>query len=161
MCARHTSGLDALISGSAFDGDFYSNELMARHTSYRIGGPARYYLLCNSVQTLSSIIRTCDEENIPWIIVGRGSNLLVADEGFPGAVITLGRDFKVCQVDETAKVFCVGAGVALQTVVQEAFRKSYAGLEFAVGTPGTIGGALRMNAGSRDTWIGEVVNTVP
>ncbi len=160
MCSRHSSGLEARIAEASFDGDFFPNELMARHTSYRIGGPARYYLIVHSVQTLSSVIRACEEEEIPWVVVGRGSNLLVADEGFPGAIIVLGRDFKVCRLDEEAGLFCVGAGVALQTVVQEAFRKAYAGLEFAVGTPGSVGGALRMNAGTKDTWLGSRVEKV-
>ncbi len=157
MSARHASALEAFLTDKAFDGDFYPNEMMGRHTSYQIGGPARYYLIVNSVPALTSVIRICAEEGIPWVVVGRGTNLLVADEGYAGAVIVLGRDFKVCRFDEEAKVFCVGAGVPLASVVQEAFRRAYAGLEFAVGTPGTVGGALRMNAGTRDTWLGSRV----
>ena len=84
----------------------------------------------------------------------------MADEGFPGVVVTLGRDFRTCRYDEGSQRFCVGAGVPLSSVVQEAFRRSLAGLEFAVGTPGTVGGALRMNAGSRDEWIGARVASV-
>ena len=75
-------------------------------------------------------------------------------------VVTLGRDFRTCRFDEEAGRFCVGAGVPLSSVAQEAFRRSLAGLEFAVGTPGTVGGALRMNAGSRDESIGARVASV-
>ena len=157
MSARHASAPEALLTDEAFDGDFYPNEMMGKHTSYQIGGPARFFVIANSVPALTSVIRCCADECIPWTIVGRGSNLLVADAGYPGAVIVLGRDFKVCRFDEEAKVFCVGAGVALAAVVQDAFRRAYAGLEFAVGTPGTIGGALRMNAGTRNTWLGSRV----
>ena len=160
MAARHATGLEALLASDSFDGDFFPNELMARHTSYQIGGPAKYYIIANSVSALTSVARTCDEEGIPWVVVGRGSNLLVADAGFPGAVVVLGRDFKVCRFDEEGNVFCVGAGVALSSVVQEAFRNAYAGMEFAVGTPGTVGGALRMNAGTRDSWLGSRVTSV-
>ena len=160
MCARHASELDLLLADEGFDGDFFANEPMARHTSYRIGGPARAFIVADSVSALTSVIRTCVSAQVPWVVVGRGSNLLVADEGYPGAVIVLGRDFKVCRFDEEAKVFCAGAGVALSAVVQESFRRALSGLEFAVGTPGTIGGALRMNAGTRDAWLGSRVVSV-
>lgn len=143
-----------------FDGDVYPSEPMARHTMYRIGGPARFYVQVASVGALARLVEVCERTGVPWTVVGRGSNLLVADEGFPGVVVTLGRDFRTCCYDEGSQRFCVGAGVPLSSVVQEAFRRSLAGLEFAVGTPGTVGGALRMNAGSRDEWIGARVASV-
>ena len=127
---------------------------------YRIGGPARFYVQVASIGSLTRLVEACERTDVPWVVVGRGSNLLVADEGFPGVVIALGRDFRTCRFDEDTQRFCVGAGVPLSSVVQEAFRRSLAGLEFAVGTPGTVGGALRMNAGSRDEWIGERVVSV-
>ncbi len=143
-----------------FDGDVYPSEPMARHTMYRIGGPARFYVQVASVGALARLVEVCERTGVPWTVVGRGSNLLVADEGFPGVVVTLGRDFRTCRYDEGSQRFCVGAGVPLSSVVQEAFRRSLAGLEFAVGTPGTVGGAVRMNAGSRDEWIGARVASV-
>ncbi len=160
MTARHTSELEALLVDAKFDGDVYPNEPMARHTMYRIGGPARFYVQVASVGALMRLVEVCERTNVPWIVVGRGSNLLVSDEGYSGVVIKLGRDFRTCRLDEAANRFCIGAGVPLSSVVQEAFRHSLAGLEFAVGTPGTVGGALRMNAGSREEWIGERVMSV-
>lgn len=160
MTARHTSKLEALLVDERFEGDVYPAELMARHTMYRIGGPARFYVQVASLGALMQLVEVCEQTAVPWVVVGRGSNLLVADEGFPGVVIVLGRDFRTCRFDEATKRFCLGAGVPLSSVVQEAFRHSLAGLEFAVGTPGTIGGALRMNAGSRDEWIGGRVVSV-
>lgn len=160
MTARHTSALEALLVDDAFEGDVYPSEPMARHTMYRIGGPARFYVQTASVGALKRLVEVCEASSMPWVVIGRGSNLLVADEGFPGVVITLGRDFRTCRYDEDTHCFCVGAGVPLSTVVQEAFRRSLAGLEFAVGTPGTVGGALRMNAGSREEWIGSRVVSV-
>ena len=160
MTPRHASSLEALLLNSAFDGDVYSNEPLARHTTYRIGGPAKYFVQVGSLGALKSIVSACEESDTSWIIMGRGSNLLVSDQGFCGVAITLGRDFRTCRYDEDEHRFYVGAGVALSTVVQEAFHRSLAGLEFAVGTPGTVGGALRMNAGSRDSWIGERVVSV-
>ena len=160
VSARHTSELEALLVDDRFDGDVYPSEPMARHTMYRIGGPARFYVQVASVGALARLVEVCERTGVPWTVVGRGSNLLVADEGFPGVVVTLGRDFRTCRYDEDSQRFCVGAGVPLSSVVQEAFRRSLAGLEFAVGTPGTVGGAVRMNAGSRDEWIGARVASV-
>ncbi|MBQ3106158.1 MAG: UDP-N-acetylmuramate dehydrogenase [Eggerthellaceae bacterium] len=160
MTARHASPLQALLVDDRFDGDVYPNEPMSRRTTYRVGGPARFYVQVGSVGALTRLVETCDEAGEQWAVVGRGSNLLVADEGFPGVVIALGRDFRTCRFDEAEHRFSVGAGVLLSSVVQEAFHRSLAGLEFAVGTPGTVGGAVRMNAGSRREWLGERVVSV-
>ena len=111
MTARHTSPLEALLVDDAFDGDVYPSEPMARHTMYRIGGPARFYVQVASVGALKRLVTVCEESRVPWVAIGRGSNLLVADEGYPGVVITLGRDFRICRYDEDAHSFCVGAGV--------------------------------------------------
>lgn len=160
MTARHTSALQALLVDASFDGDVYPNEPLSRHTSYRIGGPARFHVRVSSISALSQLVRVCEEQGVPWYVLGKGSNVLVADEGFAGVTISLGRDFKACRFDEERSVFVVGAGVALSALVQETFKRGLAGLEFAVGTPGTVGGALLMNAGSRDEWIGSRVLSV-
>ncbi len=160
MTARHTSPLEALFVDESFEADVYPNEPMARHTMYRIGGPARFLIQVGTVGSLRHLVDTCEQSDLDWVAIGRGSNLLVADEGYSGVVITLGHDFRVCRFDEDKNRFIVGAGVPLSSVVQEAFHRSLAGLEFAVGTPGTIGGALRMNAGTRDEWIGARVVSV-
>lgn len=160
MTAQHASALGALLVDDRFDGEVYPNEPMSRHTTYRIGGPARYLVRVDSVGALRHVVERALECSVPWVVVGRGSNLLVADEGWDGVVITLGRDFRKLRYDDEQARFLVGAGVPLTSVVQEAFKRSLAGLEFAVGTPGTIGGALRMNAGSRDEWLGSRVVAV-
>lgn len=160
MAARHASPLQSLLVDERFDGDIYAHEPMSRHTTYRLGGPARFFVRVGSIGSLTRLINVCESERIPWVVTGRGSNLLVADEGFPGVVIMLGRDFRTLRFDEDGSRFIAGAGVLLSSVVQEAFKRSLAGFEFAVGTPGTVGGALRMNAGSRDEWIGSRVASV-
>ncbi len=160
MAARHASPLQSLLVDERFDGDIYAHEPLARHTTYRIGGPARFYVRVSSIGALLHLVRVCEQEGIPWIVIGKGSNLLVSDEGFAGVAISLGRDFRSFRVDEERNRIIAGAGVLLSAVVQEAFRRSLAGLEFAVGTPGTVGGALRMNAGARDEWIGAHVASV-
>lgn len=156
--ARHASPLQSLLVDDRFDGDVYPNEPMSRHTSYRIGGPARFFVRANSVGALTSLIEVCASQGVPWLMVGRGSNVLVADEGFPGVVVALGRDFRAMRFEGDR--FIVGAGAPLSSVVQDAFKRNLGGFEFAVGTPGTVGGALRMNAGTRDEWIGSRIITV-
>lgn len=156
--ARHASPLQSLLVDDRFDGDVYPNEPMSRHTTYRIGGPARFFVRANSIGALTGLIDVCAATNVPWVVVGRGSNVLVSDEGFCGVAVALGRDFRSMRFEDGR--FFVGAGATLSSVVQDAFKRNLGGFEFAVGTPGTVGGALRMNAGARDEWIGERVATV-
>ena len=133
-------------------------EPLARHTTYRIGGPAALFVECATVADLSTATAILAAENIEWTVLGKGSNVLASDEGYTGAVIVLGRDFKRHSVD--GDHLRTGAGVILAAVVQDAFKLGLSGLEFAVGVPGTVGGALAMNAGSRDEWIGSIVESV-
>ncbi|MBN2848909.1 MAG: UDP-N-acetylmuramate dehydrogenase [Coriobacteriia bacterium] len=133
-------------------------EPMARHTTFRIGGPADLFVSCDTFADLSEALRVLDEEGVEWMTVGKGSNLLVDDQGYRGAVVELGREFKMHRVDGTRVK--AGAGCILAYVVGDAFSRGLAGMEFAVGVPGTLGGALAMNAGSRDAWIGDVTESV-
>lgn len=160
MTPRHAAPFQKLLLDDEFEGDIHSNEPMARHTTYHIGGPARYFVTADTLGALRHSVQAAAEEGLQWCVVGRGSNLLVSDEGYDGVIARLGRDFRNFRVDGEAGCICAGAGIALSAVVQEAFRRSLAGLEFAVGTPGTIGGALRMNAGTRDEWIGSAVRSI-
>lgn len=134
------------------------DEALARHTSYRIGGPAALFVECATLGDLGRALSVCTEEGVEWTVLGKGSNVLAADSGYEGAVVVLGKDFKRWELQGLH--LTAGAGVALAVVVQAAFRAGLTGLEFAVGVPGTLGGALAMNAGSRDSWIGEIVESV-
>jgi UDP-N-acetylmuramate dehydrogenase len=133
-------------------------EPMGRHTTYRIGGPAALYIVCDSVADLSRVLEVLAEEQMEWTVLGKGSNVLVSDAGYDGAVLVLGKEFKRHRTEETQ--VRSGAGVILAALVQDAYSRGLSGLEFAVGIPGTVGGALAMNAGSRDEWIGAVVESV-
>lgn len=155
----HARTIEKVLAAPSFAGEVLENEPMAAHTTYRIGGPARWFVRADSLSALTSVLDTCAQQRVSWAIVGRGSNLLVSDDGFNGVVVTLGRDFRTFRIDDGARVMA-GAGVLLSAVVQEAFKRSLAGLEFAVGTPGNLGGALRMNAGSADEYIGSRVASV-
>ena len=147
------------LSGAA-DTDLIENERLARHTSYRIGGRAALFLVCHSYHALRRAVELLDAEQVPWVIIGKGSNLLVADEGYDGAVITLGREFQRTVLGEDGLTVTVGAGVILARLVNDALSRALAGLEFAVGIPGTVGGAVSMNAGTRTEWIGSLVQDV-
>lgn len=151
--SRARQRLAARISG-----EVRADEPMSRHTTYRIGGPADLFVV---VETLADITRTTEvlaEEEVPYAILGKGSNLLVADAGYRGAIVVLGREFRRHDID--GEHLKAGAGVVLASLVQEAFRKGLAGMAFAVGIPGTFGGALAMNAGARGDWIGSLVESV-
>lgn len=158
--------LDGAISGSVV-----CDEPMSRHTTYRIGGPAALYITCDTVSDLSLTTEVLAEEGVPWAVVGKGSNLLVADAGYKGAVITLGREFsridfggyeELGEHDPKPSDVIVTAGAAciLSRLVTKAFGLGLAGLGFAVGTPGSVGGAVRMNAGTATEWFGSAVESV-
>ncbi len=160
MGAKHASPLQALLVDDSFDGEVFAREPMSKHTSYRIGGPARFFARVDSIGALADLVEACASCGAPYFVLGRGTNLLVSDDGFEGVVVTLGRDFRGFSCDREAAVIVSGASVLLSSIVQEALRQSLTGLEFAVGTPGSVGGAVRMNAGSKDEWLGSVVKTV-
>ena len=146
--------------GADFRGKVRYDEPMAQHTTYRIGGPARWFVTVESLDALSRTLRECVRVGVPWTVVGQGSNLLVADEGYDGAVVVLSGEFKQWSFDEETSRFSAGAALSLARIVQEAYHRGVSGLEFAVGTPGSLGGALRMNAGNRTEWIGSRVVSV-
>ncbi len=147
------------LSGAA-DTDLIEHESLARHTSYRIGGKADLFLVCHSYHALRRALDVLTEEDVPWVIIGKGSNLLVADEGYRGAVVTLGREFSRMICADDGVTLTVGAGVILARLVNEALSRGLTGLEFAVGIPGTVGGAVSMNAGTRTEWMGSVIEDV-
>jgi UDP-N-acetylenolpyruvoylglucosamine reductase len=134
------------------------NEPMARRTTLRVGGPADIYVEPCSESDLAILIRWCAEKSVPWFMLGRGSNLLVRDGGIRGVVVCLGTAFGQVAV-EGEKLIC-GAGARLKTVSNVAKEHCLAGLEFLEGIPGTVGGALRMNAGAMGSWIFDVVERV-
>lgn len=143
---------------SSLTGSVRRNEPLARHTTFRIGGPAALFIECDTTADLAAGVSICREESVDWTVLGKGSNILASDVGYEGAVLTLGREFKRHHAEDG--IISAGSGVILAALVQDAFRLGFTGLEFAVGIPGTLGGALAMNAGSKDAWIGSVVESV-
>ncbi len=122
------------------------NEPMNRHTTFRIGGPADYFLLPSSSEEVKGILEICREESLQYFILGNGSNLLVSDEGYRGVIIQLYRNYGGLTVEGTE--IRAGAGVLLSQIAAAARNESLTGFEFAGGIPGTLGGAVVMNAGA-------------
>ena len=124
----------------------FINEPMSRHTTFRIGGPADYFLIPHSEEETVQLVESLKEFDIPYFLMGNGSNLLVSDRGFRGAVIRFGREFGTIRV----KGECIEAeaGALLSQIAAAAAEHSLTGMEFAAGIPGTLGGACMMNAGA-------------
>ena len=122
-------------------------EPMAKHTTFQIGGEADLYLSVKSKDALKKILKTAKEQSIPIFLLGKGSNLLVSDQGIRGAVIKLEGEFSEVHLLEGNKIQC-GAGATLAKLCTFALNNSLSGLEFAWGIPGSVGGAAFMNAGA-------------
>lgn len=144
------------LSG-AVDADVLRDEKLSRRTSYRIGGPARMLILVHSYAALGKVVDVLAAEQVDWVILGKGSNVLASDAGYEGAVIILDDEFARVSIDADEGVICAGAGALLSKVVADAAKAELTGLEFCVGIPGTVGGAVSMDAGTRDEWIGQRV----
>lgn len=123
------------------------NELMSRHTTFKIGGPARWFLLPQDHDQAGAILRLCHSRGVIPFLLGNGSNLLVSDEGFDGAVLsTAAMDCFVSAQGETT--LYADSGVSLPRLAAFAADQGLSGLEFAAGIPGSVGGGVRMNAGA-------------
>lgn len=122
------------------------DEPMKRHTTFRIGGPADFFLLPSTVDEVRGILEICREEELPYFILGNGSNLLVSDKGYRGVIIQLYRNFSNISVEENE--ICASSGALLSQIAAAARNASLTGFEFAGGIPGTLGGAVFMNAGA-------------
>ena len=121
-------------------------EPMKNHTTFRIGGPADALALPKTPEEVAEVVRFCHEHAQPYYVLGNGSNLLVSDEGYRGLVLQLYRNFNDIQVN--GETITVQSGAMLAAVARTAYQTGLTGLEFASGIPGTIGGAVVMNAGA-------------
>ena len=122
------------------------DEPMRKHTTFRIGGPADYFVTPESKEEIREIIALCKKENVPYYIVGNGSNLLVGDKGYRGVILQIFK--KMNQIQVEGEKITAQAGALLSKVAAAAYEASLTGFEFAAGIPGTLGGAVRMNAGA-------------
>jgi len=132
------------------------NISLAKYTTFGVGGNADYFCLVQSKDDLKSLVKWCEEENSPFLIIGNGSNLLIRDEGFRGLAIKLGDCFK--EVSCLNETITAGAAVSLPALLKEAKNCSLGGLEPLAGIPGTVGGAIITNAGTSYGKMEDVVS---
>ena len=130
-----------------------AKESMAKHTSFQVGGPADYYITVASAKELKQGLQCCKEYQVDAVVLGNGSNVLVSDKGFHGVVFQLGKDFSKFVVEDTT--VRVQAGMLLGQLGKVLLEQELTGFEFASGIPGTVGGAVYMNAGA---YGGEIKN---
>lgn len=134
------------------------NEPLMNHTSLKIGGPADIFCIPNDIEELMKIISISQEFNIPFWVIGNGTNLLVLDKGVRGVVIKLGKGFK--KIDFFDKIVKVGAGATLLCLGRIALNRGLRGLEFACNIPGTLGGAIINNASFNGNCVADIVQSV-
>ena len=133
-------------------------EPLAKHTHFGIGGEATAYIEISTVSELAALARFHKQWDVPVAIIGRGSNLLVSDTGFKGISVRLVGELAKLEAD--GKVVSVGAGLSLPALSKTMSRSGLSGVEFALGIPGSVGGALIMNAGAWGSSFGDVVTDV-
>ena len=136
----------------------FTGEAMSRHTTFKIGGPADYFLMPDKGTDVGRIEKICKESGIPYFILGNGSNLLVGDGGYRGAVIQIYKNMSSVTVEGTEII--AQAGALLSSVAAAAKNASLTGFEFAGGIPGTMGGAVVMNAGAYGGEVKDVLTEV-
>ncbi|MCJ7646930.1 UDP-N-acetylmuramate dehydrogenase [bacterium] len=134
------------------------DEPLSRHTSFRIGGPARYFLELRNIEELTDVIEFSQREKLDFFILGEGTNVLFSDEGFNGFVIRLKGKFEKFSIE--GEEVTAGAGVKLNNLVEKLAKRGLAGSEFAAGIPGSVGGAIVSNSGTRMGWIGDITKEI-
>lgn len=139
-------------------GGFKEKEMMSKHTTLCLGGPADYFVEAKNEKELILVIEAANKSKIPFYVIGGGSNLLFEDKGFNGLVIKLTDEFLKTEVID-GYVIC-GSGVLLSEVVKKSIEFSLSGLEYFIAIPGTVGGAVCGNAGLKEIWIDSVIDTV-
>lgn len=134
------------------------DEPMKKHTTFRIGGPADYFIMPSNEKELAEAVRVCRKFLIPIYIVGNGSNLLVSDQGYEGVIIQIYKQMN--RVEITENEIHAQAGALLSMIANRAMEAELTGFEFAAGIPGTLGGACVMNAGAYGGEMKDVLETV-
>ncbi|MDY5484945.1 MAG: UDP-N-acetylmuramate dehydrogenase [Clostridium sp.] len=155
---------DRLCAAAGGAGRGKKEEEMKKHTTFRVGGPARYFVSPAGEEALAAVLRLCRKEGMPYYILGNGSNLLVSDQGYDGVMILMGDGFlkleKKLFGDRDDVIYTVGAGLLLSRIAKEALEDSLTGFEFAAGIPGTLGGAVVMNAGAYGGEMKDIIRSV-
>ncbi len=146
------------MSLSSMEKKILRNVSMAEYTSWRVGGPAHFFKVAKTASDLNNCLLFANKKSIPLFIIGAGTNLLVSDRGYDGFVVKLDGEFNQATVGND--IIEAGSAARLSEVARLAQENSLSGLEFALGIPGTIGGALAINAGAFGSSIGDLVESV-
>jgi UDP-N-acetylmuramate dehydrogenase len=159
-----THELDRALRAAHLDGEVRANEPLAQHTTLKVGGRAAAFVRVESTDALLAVAEVCRELAVPWLIMGRGSNMLVADEGWHGVAVMLGRGFRGAALARShgselgAAVEVVAGGAEPMPILANTVAGwDLAGLTFGVAIPGTLGGAVRMNAGAHGGQMRDVL----
>lgn len=134
------------------------DELMSRHTTFRVGGPADFFVTPKAKEEVRDVIRICKEAGMPYYIIGNGSNLLVPDAGYRGVIVQIYKEMNEVKVE--GNLVKAQAGALLSGIAAKALGAELSGFEFASGIPGTIGGACVMNAGAYGGEMKDVLESV-
>jgi len=152
---RAARGLDKRVQGVV-----KFNEKLKYHTSLRVGGEARYFVRPETVEDVKESLAFAAEEGLPWVAMGNGTNILFPDEGYDGVVLQIGPGMRGKGLDEAEGTLRVRAGESLGSIVHFLHSYGLGDLDFLIGIPGTVGGALAMNAGIPEGTISELVERV-
>ena len=136
----------------------YVDEPMSRHTTFRVGGPADFFVTPKAKEEVRDVIRICKEAGMPYYIIGNGSNLLVSDAGYRGVIVQIYKEMNEVKVE--GDLVKAQAGALLSGIAAKALGAELSGFEFASGIPGTIGGACVMNAGAYGGEMKDVLESV-
>ncbi len=153
-----TEFLKDLIQAAGGPEQVLTQEPMKKHTTFRTGGPTAYYVSPSGETELAAVVSLCRRQQMPYYILGNGSNLLVSDSGYPGVMISMTRGFS--QITEKGGIITAGSGALLSRIAKTALLQSLTGFEFAAGIPGTLGGAAVMNAGAYGGEMKQVLQSV-
>lgn len=140
-------GLHEELCGILGSENVLKEEPMKNHTTFRVGGPADWLLTPTEEEQIRDVVNLLRAEKVPYYVMGNGSNLLVGDKGYRGVIIQLGKNLSQIRMTEEGVLYAQ-AGALLSKIAAEAFAQSLTGFEFASGIPGTLGGAVMMNAGA-------------
>lgn len=143
------------LSGIVLKGRLLRDELMSKHTTFRVGGPADVFVMPGTFEEVKGTVNLCRAYKLPYYIVGNGSNLLVSDRGYRGVIIQIGKELGGIRVEGEAVT--VQAGALLSVTANHVMEEELTGFEFASGIPGTLGGACVMNAGAYGGEMGDIL----
>ncbi|RBP44765.1 UDP-N-acetylmuramate dehydrogenase [Garciella nitratireducens] len=146
------------LSGIVDKEQILIDEPMRNHTSFKIGGPADFLVLPKSVIEIQNIVKICKKENIPFFVIGNGTDLLVRDKGIRGVVLKIAKNFDHVKI--IGEKVIAQAGISLSALAKVLLKNELTGFEFASGIPGTLGGAVTMNAGAYGGEIKDVLKNI-